>query len=209
MKVFPYFEESEITSLDADFILTAVPLKHSLPIATTEISIFINNEDESNIFQLINKIHKSKFQLEFNAKISQLIDPQFFYSDLALSSPDEVIKHMCKELENNNIIGEDFCESVLKRETMSPTSFAYSLAVPHSLDLVSNRPIISIAILKNSIKWGEYNVKIIFLLATNNSDNEMLRMFFDWMATTSINTEKITRLLKIKDYESFINEMMD
>ena len=46
----------QVEQCQPDFILTTVPLKHQLDIPTLQITLFVNNEDESKVFQLLNEL---------------------------------------------------------------------------------------------------------------------------------------------------------
>lgn len=125
-----FFEEKSIQSIKPDIILTTLQLKHNLEIPTIQISLFLNNEDESKIFQALNILDKKRFRKEFEESLVKLIEKKNFYYDLDLQTPQEVITYMCDRLEEAGYCNEDFKNSVLQREKMAATSFVYSFAVP-------------------------------------------------------------------------------
>ena len=204
-----FFEEKTILNAKPDLILTTLPLQHDLDITTIQISLFVNLEDESRIFQALNLLDKKRFQKEFEEGISGMIDPRFFYTDVALSTHEDVIQYMCDNLYREEYIPEGFKESVLKREAMSATSFAYSFAVPHSFDVMSNKSNISVAILKNPIPWGPFEVKLVILLAINEEDRYMLKLFFDWLSNAVSDANRFATLLESKDYNDFIARIVE
>lgn len=204
-----FFEEKSIQRIKPDLILTTLPLKHDLDITTIQISLFVNLEDESRIFQALNLLDKKRFQKEFQEGIKGMIEPEFFYTDLNVSSSEEVINYMCDRLYTAGYTPENFKESVLKRETMSATSFTYSFAVPHSFDVLSIKSNISVAILKKPIAWGAFDVKLVILLAINEEDRYMLKMFFDWLSNAVSDANRFATLLESKDYNDFINRIVE
>lgn len=147
-----YFEEKTIKELDPDLILTTSPLQHNLDIPTVQISVFITTEDESRIFQTLNALDKKRFQNEFKAQIIDLIEPETFHLNLKTETPDETIEYMCDHLKKLGYSDDAFKKSVLQREKMASTSFVYSFAVPHSLNVASFRSSISVAFLEKPIK---------------------------------------------------------
>lgn len=147
-----YFEEKTIKELDPDLILTTSPLQHNLDIPTVQISVFITTEDESRIFQTLNALDKKRFQNEFKAQIIDLIEPETFHLNLKTETPEETIEYMCDHLKNLGYSDDAFKKSVLQREKMASTSFVYSFAVPHSLNVASFRSSISVAFLEKPIK---------------------------------------------------------
>lgn len=203
-----YFEEDIVCGLAPDIILSTLPLKHKLDIPTVQISLFVNYEDESRIFQTLNALDKKKFQSEFKNEIARLISADFFYIDLDLDTPEEVINYMCDKLYDAKYIGKEFKASVLQREKMSATSFTYSFAVPHSFNVASMQSNISVAILKRPIKWGNYDVKLVILLAINEVERTKLRIFFDWLSNAVSDTNRFSLLLGTRSYQEFINKIV-
>ena len=61
VRVCSFFEERKIVQDNPDLILTTVPLKHHLGIPTVQISLFLNGEDESKVFQMLNYLDKRKY----------------------------------------------------------------------------------------------------------------------------------------------------
>lgn len=204
-----FFEEKTIQRIKPDLILTTLPLKHDLDITTIQISLFVNLEDESRIFQALNLLDKKRFQKEFQEGIKGMIEPEFFYTNLEVSNSEDVINFMCDRLYTAGYTPENFKESVLKRETMSATSFTYSFAVPHSFDVLSIKSNISVAILKKPIAWGAFDVKLVILLAINEEDRYMLKMFFDWLSNAVSDANRFATLLESKDYNDFINRIVE
>lgn len=204
-----YFEEEAMRNIEPDLILTTLPLKHSLDIPTVQISLFVNYEDESRIFQALNQLDKKKFQDEFQREIVKMIQPDFFYVDLDLDTSEDVINYMCDRLYSAGYIQEEFKQSVLQREEMSATSFAYSFAVPHSFNLASIKSNISVAILKKPIKWGNFDVKLVILLAINEEERMKLKLFFDWLSNAVSDANRFAVLLGTKDYQDFIDKILE
>lgn len=203
------FENEKVKQLEPDLIITTTPLTHPLQILTVQISMFMNYEDESVIFQALNKIDKKKMRAEFNAWIERLIIKNYFYSDLDCKNVHETISYMCGQLEEHHIITDDYTKAVFKREEMSPTSFAFGFATPHALEVSSLKSIISIALLKDPIQWGDYQVKLVMLLAIKEEDRDFLRMFFDWMTNAINDINQLTLLLLSKDYDEFMERILD
>lgn len=203
-----YFEENEVLYYEPDLILTLVPLQHSIDVMTIQISIFLNSEDEISIYQAVKQLDKKRFQIEFNSKISSIIKKEYFYANFEAEDEKDVIYKMCNKLEKDGIIPSCFKDNVLKREEMSPTSFVYGFATPHALKAQSYSSTISVALLKNPVKWGLYEVKLVILLAINEEDKSILFMFLEWLASVIGDISSFSKLLEAKDYEEFLERIM-
>lgn len=209
IKCINFFEESEIEDLNPEIILTTLPLEHSLNILTIEISIFMNNKDESNIFQALNRLDEIRYKEAFELLIMKLIKREFFYTSIKGETSTEIISQMCDDLYHKRYVTDEFKESVLKREHISSTSFIYGFSVPHSISSgATKKSAISIAILENPIKWGEFDVRFVILLAIKEEDRELLRIFFDWLSSIISNSSKFASILEMRNYDDFIENIL-
>lgn len=204
-----FFEERAIKEMDPDLILTTLQLKHNLDIPTIQISLFLNNEDESKIFQTLNLLDRTKFKHDFEDSILGLIQEETFHYNLDLTTPTEVITYMCDYLEERGYSDKSFKLSVLQREEMAATSFMYSFAVPHALNVRSHLPVISVAFLKRPIQWGDFKVKMVMLLAIDEEQQDVLRMFFTWLSNMINDANHFASLLETKNYDDFIAKIIE
>lgn len=201
-----YFEENIIKKLNPDLIICNAPLKHQLNIETVQISFFINYEDESKIRNAIFNLNQKRLKEEYNMFLDNVISPKHFYTNMSFDSYTDALKFMCDNLYQNKIVEKSFYSSVIKREKMSYTSFAYSFAIPHALDSsLVYKPSISIMILEKPLIWGEYEVKIIFLLALDRFNNHLLTLFFEWITNLYNDISSLNLLLSSNNYEEFVS----
>ena len=149
------------------------------------------------------------FKRDFEDSLIGLIQKETFHYDLDLKTPSEVITYMCDHLEKLGYSNAEFKQSVLKREEMAATSFVYSFAVPHALNVRSYRPAISVAFLKKPIQWGEFEVKMVILLAIDEEHQDVLRMFFTWLSNMINDANHFASLLETKDYEDFLTKIVE
>lgn len=204
-----FFEVSAIEDLKPDLILTTLPLEHRLDILTIEISLFVNHKDESNIFQALNRLDEIRYKDDFQFLILRLIKKEFFYTGIKGETPTEIISQMCDKLYDKGYVTDEFKESVLQRESISATSFVYGFSVPHSINgRATIQSTLSIAILNNPIRWGEFDVRFVILLAITEDNRKLLRVFFDWLSSIISNSSKFTSMLEVKNYEEFVENIL-
>ena len=204
-----FFEEKQVEAIQPDLILTTLPLQHSLNIQTVQISLFVNYDDESRIFHALNGLDRIRSRQDFENMIIHLIKPQFFYTKLSVHEPEEMITFMCDELQREGYAPEEFKNSVLQREEMSSTSFTYGFAIPHTLNVSANQSCLSVAILKEPIVWGDFDVQLVILLAIKNEDRKLLRVFFDWLSSVVSNSSKFASLLETHNHEEFVTKILE
>lgn len=209
IKTLGFFEEKEIQKYEPDLIMTTVPLKHHLSIPTIQISLFVNYEDESKVFQALNALDKNRYKDDFSSLIHSLIREDLFHIRKSCESSQFVIEELCNELIEKELATEDYKKDVFKRESVSATSFVYGFAVPHSISVSTKESCISTMILSEPVKWGDFEVKLIVLLAIRETDNHLLKLFFDWLSSIVVDSNKFSQLLEVKSYEEFMNLVLN
>lgn len=204
-----FFEKSEVKKHNPDLIISTFPLEHSLDILTIEVSLFLNYEDENNIFRSLNKLEEDKYKRDFQLLLANLMKRDFFYTGIKANDYHDIISIMCDDLYKNDYVTESFKESVLKREEISSTSFVYGFAVPHSINISeSKKSVLSVAILDTPVKWDKFDVRLVILLSIGEENRKVLRYFFDWISTIISNSSKYSRILEVKNYEEFIGNIL-
>ena len=208
VKVFGYFEEDEVSALDPDLLLSTFPLEHGLDVETVSINLFVDSETESKILQAINRLDKKGFRLEFTSHIGNLIRKEHYHTQVDMDQPGDIIRMLCAGLEKEVIVEPEFTEVVLKREQMSPTSFVNTFAIPHAFGAFARNSTIAVAQLKNPVKWGAFEVRLVMLFAINEGDARMIKIFFDWVSNVVNQPEELAKLVAPCSYEEFIDRIM-
>ena len=209
IKCMSYFEEADILKNKPDFILTTQPLTHTLEIMTAEVSMFFDYKDEAVVFQILNRLDQIRYKNNFQFFILNLIREEFFTVNMVEEQPEKIISAMCDNLYSQGYVTEGFKESVLKRETLSSTSFFHGFAIPHNMsNQYTIHSAISAAILKRPVKWGQYDVRLVLLLAITEENRNLLKIFFDWLNGVVSDSEKFTKLLEVQDYKDFVSTLL-
>lgn len=207
IKVFPFFENNMIASLHPDLILTVVPLQHELSIKTVSISLFVNYEDESQIFQALNQLDREKYHDQFCHIVKKLIGQETFFIKKDIASKEDAINYLCDNLIQLDYATKEYKEDVFKREEMAGTAFVQGFAVPHAITVQLLRSTISVMVLKNPVKWGKYEIRLILLLSISEQDNQMLHTFFDWLSNVLIDYNQLMQFIEAGNYQEFMKLM--
>jgi lichenan operon transcriptional antiterminator len=205
---YNFFEEKMILEEEPDLLITTVPLKHTLPIKTIQISLFINHEDESDIFQALNVLDKKKHHAEFVQTIQGLMRSDLFYIKEKMNSSQEIIEFLCDELITKELASEEYKNDVFKREEVSNTSFVNGFAVPHAIAVTAKKSCIATMILNHPVSWGEYEVKLVILLAIRDTDTHLLKVFFDWLSSIVVDTQRFGQLLEVHSHSELMQEIV-
>lgn len=209
VRTFSYFEEKTVVVCEPDLILTTFPVEHKLDVPTIVINMFVDSETESSILQVLNRLDKKRFHLEFTSHIGNLIREEHYYKNLDCKTPNEVICFLCRDLESAGIVEPCFQKTVLKREEMSPTSFVNAFAIPHAFGAFAVNSTIAVAQLQNPVRWGSFDVRLVMLFAINEGDQRMIKIFFDWVSNVVNHPESLAKLCSPCSYEEFIDQIME
>ena len=207
VRTFSYFEEEIVREMDPDLILCTFPIEHRLDVETVNINLFVDSQTESNILQAVNRLDQKRFKLEFASHIGNLVRKEHYYQDLDLNTPGQVIDLLCADLEQAGIVEPEFKEIVRKREEMSPTSFVNAFAIPHAFGAFAKNSTIAVAQLKNPIKWGGFEVRLVMLFAINEGDRRMIKIFFDWVSNVVNQPQELAKICSSCSYEEFIDRI--
>ncbi|MCI5774045.1 MAG: BglG family transcription antiterminator [Erysipelotrichaceae bacterium] len=204
-EVTDYYEDNLVERLSLDLILTTVHLSSNLNIPIVNISMFANSNDEYKISKAINELDSRRNRDLFYRSVRDLVSDECYFYNLECDDYREVINIMCDRLYEQKRVTSEFKASTFEREKIAYTSFNYGFAIPHPLDYATIKSTIGIAILKKPIKWGNYMVKFVLLLAFKSDEKNLLKIFFDWFGDISDNALLMANITEAKTTEQFID----
>lgn len=207
--VLDAYEKKRVEDLNPDPILTTLPLDHGLNVPTVQLSVFYSQENESQIFQQLNRLDKNRQKDIFQHRIRELIKPEYFLETLDASDSEDVIRKMCQPLVKAGCIPPEYADAVLEREGYAPTSFAAGFALPHALNVTIRESAISVAHLDHPLQWGDHSVDFVLLLAIREEDRELLGIFFDWWIQIISDPLRFGLLKEKNGYAAFVQAILE
>lgn len=203
------FDERQIVVDSPNLIISTVPLKHYLEIPTLQLSLLFNYEDESKVFQLLNQLDKVRYRERFQKMMEHLTKRKLFYRKERVRDAKEAIVYLCDKLIKKGLADENYKSDVMKRERISSTSFVQGFAVIHSIEITTSESCIATLTLSNPVQWGNFEVRLVILLAIREEDNRLLSIFFDWLSNLVMDSQKLSALLSAKDQNEFIRSILE
>ncbi|HEL2382975.1 TPA: PTS sugar transporter subunit IIA [Streptococcus suis] len=209
--VFHYnmFDERQIAAVDPDLIISTVPLKHHLKAPTLQLSLLFDHEDESKIFQLLNQLDKDRYHEKFQRMMKHLVQKKLFYRKAVVGDSEEAINFLCDELIKENLADEKYKADVIKRERISATSFVQGFAVPHAIEISTSESCIATLTLDKPVQWGNFEVRLVILLAIREEANQLMSIFFDWLSSLVMDPQKLSALINSQDQKEFIENILE
>ncbi|MFU2205143.1 BglG family transcription antiterminator [Streptococcus pluranimalium] len=136
--------------------------------------------------------------------LSQLLDSRLLFLNKELSSKEDVLAYMTKEIENCYPTLLNLKELVMQRERLASTEIGNLVAVPHPNQLVSEKSMISICTLKKTIEWDKQKVKYIFLVMYGKTQIEDSFWVNPILFNKITNIEWLSKLDKVKTVDELI-----
>ncbi|QEY34868.1 PRD domain-containing protein [Caproiciproducens galactitolivorans] len=142
---------------------------------------------------------------------AMIFDGKFVYFLDNILDKTELLKKMCSHLEKGGYVSEGFIQSVLYREKSSSTEFGWGVALPHGDVKYVIQPIISVAVLKQPIKWDNVDeVDTIFLLALDSNsaaNNLQVKNFYTILSTMTDSSDVLEKGKEMLDEQKFADYM--
>ncbi|WP_213951483.1 BglG family transcription antiterminator [Tepidanaerobacter syntrophicus] len=207
--VLSIVEYNMAKDMKPDFIISTADLQNHFDVPVIFISPFLDKKD----IQEINK-QLSFFEIVMNvravvSRIDHAIVEELFFPDLDIDDSFEIIKFMANNLYEKGYVPPTYFDSVIERESLSPTSFGNMVALPHALVMNAYKTAISVAILKKPIDWGDYKVQIVFMFAINESDVKSLQSLYKYLMQILDDPYAVSRLIKAKKFDEFKGIILD
>lgn len=190
-----------IVSVNSNYIDTKI--------STVNISQFLLPDDIQKLHVAIttkqHQVKKNKFQ----EQLLKFFDSKNFLKSNDLKSMDQVFDLVSDSFQKQGIVNSDFEQRLYQREKMSSTAFG-RIAIPHSLDMSSNKSRGFIVINPHGIKWSDNNeVYLVIALAIDPNNKQLFRNVFDELSDIVTDINNVSELIKCKDYSEFIIKLVD
>lgn len=144
--------------------------------------------------------------------------PKYFYvffnsslviRKITVNSKKELLEELSTLLLNENIIGDDYLDSVYKGKELSNTNMNDVFASSHPLNVFTKQTKIAIAILEKPLKWnGHETIRIIFLLAIKNGNSLNIEHLYKVFIELINNTKFQHEVIFSKAYDQLIKTLI-
>ena len=194
---------------NADLIVSTANLANITDKKTILLNPFQLEHDLISIEVAIKDCIKSKELISFKTISKKIFSENLFFISEKINTKDLAIQFLAEQLKKDGSVNDTFIDNVLQRESLSPTSFMNSFAIPHSFqeDSIKNR--IAILINKNGIQWNNQTIYAVFLIATSkNSIKRFNKLLFERIGYLFSENNK-QKYLAIDSYDSFIKYLFD
>ncbi len=195
--------DSEIPG-NTDLVISTVSHWQTASFKSCTVSPFLTDSDKNKIEHIINECLEEKKKSAFAKLIYQYFDHNLFFSKENLSTRDMVLSFLTSKLVDCGAVEQTFLDSVIYRESLNPTCFMNTFAIPHSFHAEALQNKIAVYINTQGIAWDTQTVKLVFLIATDKSAGESQKILLDGLGSRLGNSSILAELIQSSDYVKFL-----
>lgn len=186
---------------EADYIVSTVPLEMSSP-KIIRVNHMLRPDD-------IEKIRRIMFQKQASLDaetVRRFFHQDSFYVNKSFRTREECLEFLTDEAILNGWMDAEGKNSVFERERMSSTAIGDYAAIPHALSTGCTSSNISVLVLKESVQWEDFPVRVVFLLNIEQAKAPLWEKLFLKLYEFIKEHRGLDSLLKHKSYEKFLQE---
>ncbi|UOQ48632.1 BglG family transcription antiterminator [Gracilibacillus caseinilyticus] len=188
-----------------DLIISTIDLS-TTQVPYVRVTPLLESKDKQKLNQFLSAIEHKELENKSTA-LSSLIRGDLVQLQLEKEHPFQVIEQLGNVLYEKGIVEKSFIHSAVLRERRSATSIGGGIAIPHGNPKQVLQSAIAVALLKEPMKWGDERVSIVFMLAISGNDQQWNRAAVSHIVQLSESPAAVSRLLDVKDIQSFINRL--
>lgn len=196
-KEFISYTERELKNVD--FVISTIPLESPfIPVIVVDFSL--TNNDIESISHFLSDMSIDKTQ-----KTNHFFDESLFIQLESIKDKNELIRVLCKKLEDHHIVNKDYYESVMKREKLAKTNMSDVFALPHPMEVCANETKVAVALLDKPLLWDDNDtVQIVFLLAIKQGEQHDIEHLYDIFIEIVNNNKLQQSIIHCQNYHQFI-----
>lgn len=207
---FASYEIENLQEKKPDMIISTLRIPEEIQIPSVVISPFLNDRDIVEIRNFLMELDIEEERKKLTNQVKEYVDEDLFYTGLNFENPYDAMNFMADKMIDKGYAPEEFKDLVFKREKISPTSFDNYIAMPHAIESNGYKTGISVLILEKPIKWEQKTVQIIFMFSLKKGEQKQLKDIYKLIQNLILgDRENIKKLIKIKDPEDFIQELIN
>ncbi|MED3653163.1 BglG family transcription antiterminator [Heyndrickxia sporothermodurans] len=187
-----YYNLLQQSFQNIDFIISTIPIEEKLTVPVIKISTILWETDLSKINTLLT---------QGEAVTEKYLRKKYTYLQKDFDTKEEVLSFICKDLESDCLVDEGYLESVLKRESFSPTSFGNMVAIPHPIDPQTEDTFWSVVTLQKPLQWEDKPVQLIVLLNISKNKKHDLKPMYTLLMKVLDDKNMVKEILQCKTYE--------
>ncbi|QZE12369.1 PTS sugar transporter subunit IIA [Mycoplasma sp. Ms02] len=144
----------------------------------------------------------------------ELLNKDAIFLDIEEKNHDDVLLAISKRLQEKGFVedAQRFDNALMYREELMSTCLNDGMAIPHGVSSTVIKPVISIAVLKNSVDWKAEDkepVSLVFTIALSKEDRDLQISSVQILSLYSLDDEFHVKVLGAKTQEDVYQILLD
>ncbi|SHK44533.1 lichenan operon transcriptional antiterminator [Clostridium cavendishii DSM 21758] len=205
IETFSLLDMDSVKGFEPDIIFTISDLEERFNVPIIYINELIDDVELlkiKNIFKFNKEIRDTVLVTEnsflnlLNPNFFQIVDDECEYLDL--------LKEMAKQIEEEGYSEIGYVDFVLEREKCLDTIYLNGITIPHPMNMCGKNNLLSIAIIKNNMKYNNKSPRIIFMVSLVKGQLEFHKNITYVLNSLMNNQGLVNELCDSNTYEEFI-----
>ena len=179
------------------YVFTTVPIPYEVPVPIVEVGVFLGEEDIRKVTEVLRKGH--------SGVLASYYRPERFLAHMKASSKDEVLEQLCRLIQQQEEVDEDFYDLVLEREAYIQMDYGNMIAIPHPNRIASKESFAYVAILDQPVIWNQAPVQVIVLSSIGRKEDPNRQKFYEATARFALSKSCIIYLIEHPTYETLLD----
>lgn len=148
-----------------DCILTDIPaVQFDVNIDVKRVNYFFTEQDHIKL--------KNYFtHTQINSKnFIACFDERLFFKDIEYDDKHEIIQFMLNEIQKYHALDLDGYKQIELREKLSSTERGNGVAIPHTLTVMADQPIIAVGVTKRPFQWDKEVCQLVILVINGHNE---------------------------------------
>ena len=193
-------------SVECDLVISPIELE-GCSARLIVVSPILKESDLRAIRSAIDELRASRRGEQTSTLINRFLTPELFHRGAEADKPEQMIRLLVDDCLARGYVGEGFCDEVLEREALSPTSFPYGVAIPHAMAASATRSFLSVVTLEQPMQWGPHEVGLVMLMGISAGDRKLFRLLFDSLLEVLSESANVRRLSRSTRYDEFAEQL--
>lgn len=205
IETFSLLDMDSVKEFKPDIIFTISDLEVSFNIPIIYINELIDDIELlkiKNIFQF-NKEIKDTILVAENSFLN-LLNPNFFTIVHEEYEYLDLLKNMAEQIEEEGYSESGYADFVMEREKYLDTIYSNGITIPHPMNMCGRKNVLSIAIVKNNMKYNNKSPRIIFMVSLVKGQLELHKNITYVLNCLMNNSSLINDLCDSNTYEEFV-----
>lgn len=130
---------------------------------------------EGDIFKIQKKLTDSVNLINKNCLTQNFLNSKYIFLESKFKDKGSLLQYITEKLLKDNIIQEEYINSLYRREKVGNTDLPNGVAIPHGSSKYGNQTLIVIINNKNKIYWNKYFINNIFIPVISPKDTKFVK----------------------------------